>query len=71
MMAPGSGGGARDGDGAKVHNTPHHLDKEISYLCDRLGWNIELMLTQGRGRHTRHPQLYSRVGSVRLQTHVR
>ncbi|MGP3921180.1 AAA family ATPase [Nonomuraea sp. 10N515B] len=33
----------------KVHNTPHHLDKEISYLCDRLGWNVELMLTQGRG----------------------
>ncbi|GAB2823942.1 AAA family ATPase [Actinocorallia aurea] len=33
----------------KVHNTPHNLDKEISYLCDRLGWNVELMLSPGRG----------------------
>ncbi|MEV4891740.1 AAA family ATPase [Nonomuraea sp. NPDC055795] len=34
---------------AKVHNTPQHLDKEISYLCDKLGWNVELMLNPGRG----------------------
>ncbi|RBQ16974.1 ATP-binding protein [Spongiactinospora rosea] len=33
----------------KVHNTPHNLDKEISFLCDRLGWNVELMLNPGRG----------------------
>ncbi|MFG1969044.1 AAA family ATPase [Nonomuraea fuscirosea] len=33
----------------KVHNTPHHLDKEISFLCDRLGWNVEIMLNSGRG----------------------
>ncbi|MCW2943164.1 MAG: hypothetical protein JWN00_6149 [Actinomycetia bacterium] len=33
----------------KVHNTPHNLDKEISYLCDRLGWNVEIMLNPGRG----------------------
>ncbi|MEU1449647.1 MULTISPECIES: AAA family ATPase [Streptomyces] len=28
----------------KVHSTPLHLDKEISYLCDRLGWTVELLL---------------------------
>lgn len=33
----------------KVHNTPHHLDKEISFLCDRLGWNVEITLNSGRG----------------------
>jgi hypothetical protein len=27
---------------------PHHLDKQISYLCDRLGWTVELMLSTGR-----------------------
>ncbi|MEV4020374.1 AAA family ATPase [Nonomuraea angiospora] len=33
----------------KVHSTPQNLDKEISYLCDRLGWTVELMLQTGRG----------------------
>ncbi|MFD7609258.1 AAA family ATPase [Streptomyces mirabilis] len=33
----------------KVHSTPLHPDKEISYLCDRLGWTVELMLSTGRG----------------------
>ena len=32
----------------KVTTAPHHLDKEISYLCDRLGWTVELMLNTGR-----------------------
>lgn len=33
----------------KVHTTPQNLDKEISYLHDRLGWTVELMLHNGRG----------------------
>ncbi|MCW2940845.1 MAG: ATP-binding protein [Actinomycetia bacterium] len=33
----------------KVHNSPHNIDKEISYLHDRLGWTVELMLHPGRG----------------------
>lgn len=28
---------------------PRILDKEISYLCDRLGWTVELMVQTGRG----------------------
>ena len=32
----------------KVTTAPHQLDKEISYLCDRLGWTVELMLNTGR-----------------------
>jgi DNA transposition AAA+ family ATPase len=33
----------------KVHGTPANLDKEISFLCDRLGWTVELMLQTGWG----------------------
>jgi hypothetical protein len=39
----------------KVHSTPQNLDKEISYLCDRLGWTVELMLQTGRGTGDRAP----------------
>jgi DNA transposition AAA+ family ATPase len=42
----------------QVHNTPRILDKEISFLHDRLGWNVELMLNPGRGMDE-HGQLTS------------
>jgi DNA transposition AAA+ family ATPase len=33
----------------KVTVTPANLDKEISFLCDRLGWTVELMHQTGWG----------------------
>jgi DNA transposition AAA+ family ATPase len=39
----------------KVHSTPQNPDKEISYLCDKLGWTVELMLQTGRGTSDRAP----------------
>ncbi|MEU6713937.1 AAA family ATPase [Nonomuraea sp. NPDC046802] len=47
----------------KVHSTPQNLDKEISYLCDRLGWTVELMLQTGRGNGER-PSLGSSPASA-------
>ncbi|WP_234334642.1 AAA family ATPase [Streptomyces sp. NRRL B-1347] len=43
----------------KVHSTPTHLDKEISYLCDRLGWTVELMLQTGRAQSDPLPSVAS------------
>ncbi|QCX82383.1 hypothetical protein C9F11_44025 (plasmid) [Streptomyces sp. YIM 121038] len=43
----------------KVHSTPTHLDKEISYLCDRLGWTVELMLQTGRVQNDPLPTVAS------------
>lgn len=43
----------------KVHSTPSHLDKEISYLCDRLGWTVELMLQTGRTQSDPLPSVSS------------
>lgn len=42
----------------QVHNTPRILDKEISFLHDRLGWTVELMLHPGLGMDE-HGQLTS------------
>jgi DNA transposition AAA+ family ATPase len=47
----------------KVHSTPQHLDKEISYLCDRLGWTVELMLHTGRGNGDHPPTDPAATGS--------
>ncbi|MFE3557298.1 hypothetical protein ACFXKW_20885 [Streptomyces sp. NPDC059193] len=50
----------------KVHSTPLHLDKEISYLCDRLGWTVELMLSTGRGQADPTDHAGDRAGHAEL-----
>lgn len=60
----------------KVNASAHHLDKEISYLCDRLGWTVELMLSTGRGtgpttatpNHATHAELLIVDEADRLRT---